>query len=179
MTSGVAGIAVADAGVGAITSAVEAHPVMRRTTFDSLDVAGDFTQHATAPRDLGPVHSTLSDTEKTGVGSVKADKLGRSIPHRQTFLSTWTALICREKPEGELRGRVEAQHMRESEFARIFFTQNRKIFAIDTTPMTSYCIVPSTLQGVEESRSPSGVLVIDRQRPGRCALCRSQGDQPS
>jgi hypothetical protein len=57
---GVAGIAVADTGVGVIAGAVEANPVMHVPTFDPLDVAGDFTQHGAAPRDLGPVHSTIS-----------------------------------------------------------------------------------------------------------------------
>jgi hypothetical protein len=57
---GVAGIAVADTGVGVITGAVEAHPVMDVPTFDPLDIAGDFTQNRVAPRDLGPVHSTIS-----------------------------------------------------------------------------------------------------------------------
>lgn len=60
MAPGVAGIAVADTGVGVITGAVEAHPVMGVPTFDPLDIAGDFTQHRAAPRDLGPVHSTIS-----------------------------------------------------------------------------------------------------------------------
>ena len=60
VASGVAGIAVADTGVGAIIGAVEADPIMRVATFDPLDVAGDFTQHSAAPRDLGPVHSTIS-----------------------------------------------------------------------------------------------------------------------
>jgi hypothetical protein len=56
----VAGIAVADTGVGIITGAVQADPIMRVPTFDPLDVAGDFTQRRAAPRDLGPVHSTIS-----------------------------------------------------------------------------------------------------------------------
>jgi hypothetical protein len=60
MASGVAGIAVADTGVGVITGAVEAHPVMDVPTFDPLDIAGDFTQNRVAPRDLGQVHSTIS-----------------------------------------------------------------------------------------------------------------------
>ncbi len=60
MAPGVAGIAVADTGVGAIIGAVQAHSIMRIATFDPLDVAGDFTQHCAAPRDLGPVHSTIS-----------------------------------------------------------------------------------------------------------------------
>ena len=60
MASGVAGIAVADTGVGAIIGAVQANPIMRIPTFDPLDVAGDFTQNRVAPRDLGPVHSTIS-----------------------------------------------------------------------------------------------------------------------
>jgi hypothetical protein len=33
---------------------------MRVATLDPLDVAGDFTQHRAAPRDLGPDHSTIS-----------------------------------------------------------------------------------------------------------------------
>lgn len=60
MASGVAGIAIADTGVDLITGAIEAYPVMHVPTFDPLDVAGDFTQHCAAPRDLGPVHSTIS-----------------------------------------------------------------------------------------------------------------------
>ena len=60
MASGVAGVAVADTGVGVITGAVETHPVMDVPTFDSFDIAGDFTQNRVAPRDLGPVHFTIS-----------------------------------------------------------------------------------------------------------------------
>ena len=60
MAPGVAGIAVADTGVGAIIGAVEAHPIVDVPTFDPLDIAGDFTQNRAAPRDLGPVHSTIS-----------------------------------------------------------------------------------------------------------------------
>jgi len=60
VASGVAGIAVADAGVAAVVGAVEAHPIVRVSTLDPLDVAGDFTQHCAAPRDLGPVHSMIS-----------------------------------------------------------------------------------------------------------------------
>jgi hypothetical protein len=59
VASGVAGIAVADTGVGVITGAVEAHPVMGVSTLDPLDIASDFTQYRAAPRDLGPVHSTV------------------------------------------------------------------------------------------------------------------------
>ena len=55
MAPWVAGIAVADTGVGAIVSAV-----MRVVTLDPLDVAGDLTQHRAAPRDLSPDHSTIS-----------------------------------------------------------------------------------------------------------------------
>jgi hypothetical protein len=60
MAPGVAGIAVADTRVGVITGAVEAYTVMHIPTFDPLDVAGDFTQHRAAPRDLGSDHSTIS-----------------------------------------------------------------------------------------------------------------------
>jgi hypothetical protein len=60
VASGVAGVAVTDTGVGAIGGAVEAHPVMGVPTFYPLDIAGDFTQNRAAPRDLGPVHSTIS-----------------------------------------------------------------------------------------------------------------------
>jgi len=60
VASGVAGIAVADTGVGVITGAVEAHTVVNVPTFDPLDIAGDFTQNRAAPRDLGPVHYTIS-----------------------------------------------------------------------------------------------------------------------
>jgi hypothetical protein len=56
----VAGIAVADTGVGAIGCSVETHPIVRVPTLDPLDVAGDLTQHRAAPRDLGPDHSTIS-----------------------------------------------------------------------------------------------------------------------
>ena len=60
MAPWVAGIAVADTGVGAIVGAVKTDAIMRVVTLDPLDVAGDLTQHRAAPRDLGPDHSTIS-----------------------------------------------------------------------------------------------------------------------
>ena len=60
MASWVAGIAVADTGVGAVVGAVEAHPIIGIAHLDPLDVAGDLTQHRAAPRDLGPDHATIS-----------------------------------------------------------------------------------------------------------------------
>ncbi len=65
MPSGVAGVAVADAGMGLVAGAVQADPVVHVPTFDPLDVAGDFTQHCAAPRNLGRVHSR---SPKQGVG---------------------------------------------------------------------------------------------------------------
>jgi hypothetical protein len=55
-----AGIAVADTGVGTVVGAVEADAIVRVATLDPLDVAGDLTQRRAAPRDLGPDHSTIS-----------------------------------------------------------------------------------------------------------------------
>ena len=60
MAPWVAGIAVADTGVGTVVGAVEANPIVRVAALDPLDVAGDLTQHCAAPRDLGPVHSMIS-----------------------------------------------------------------------------------------------------------------------
>ena len=56
----VAGIAVADTGVGTVVGAVQADAIVRVATLDPLDVAGDLTQHRAAPRDLSPDHSTIS-----------------------------------------------------------------------------------------------------------------------
>ena len=60
MAPWVAGIAVADTGVCAVVGAVETDSIVRIAALDPLDVAGDFTQHRAAPRDLGPDHSTIS-----------------------------------------------------------------------------------------------------------------------
>ena len=112
MASGVAGIAVADAGVGTIVGAVEAHLVVHVPTLDPLDVAGDLTQHCAAPQDLGPVQSMISWNR---CRPWKGHKVWASIPHRQSFLSTWTALICREGLEGEMLGRVGSSTLIPSE----------------------------------------------------------------
>jgi hypothetical protein len=60
MAPWVAAIAVADTGMRAVVSAIETDSIVRIAALDPLDVAGDFTQHRAAPRDLGPDHSTIS-----------------------------------------------------------------------------------------------------------------------
>jgi hypothetical protein len=75
----------------------------------------------------------------------KGHKLGASLPHRQTFLSTWTTLIVSIKNP------------------------------LDTRPAKSYCCLPSKPRGLEVSRSSSGVLMGDDGRPQDAACLSLTG----
>jgi hypothetical protein len=133
MASWVAGVTVADTGVGAIVGPVETDPIMRVAALDPLDVAGDLTQHRAAPRDLGPDHvnDLLNRCRRW-----KGHKLGASIPHRQTLLSTWRT-----------------------------WSVSIKNLPLDTYVVKSYCCLPSKPRGLEVSRSSSGVLMGDDDGP--------------